>query len=65
MIEGQPINVELVKGKTISYILGALNNSKGHAGELLSKTKDFEGYERLIKFIDEFKETVIEFEENN
>ena len=64
-MEQQTINVEMVKGKTISYILNALNNSKAHAGELLAKTEDFEGYRELMVFLDGFKDIVIELEEKN
>ena len=59
----EEINTQLVKGKTISYLLGALNNSKAHAGELLAKTEDFDGYKDLIAFLDELRESIVEFED--
>lgn len=61
--ELRPINVGLVKSKTTNYLLGALNNSKAHAGELLSKSEDFDGYKEVIAFLDGMREAILDYDE--
>ena len=59
------MNVSLIQSKTTNYLLGALNNTRAHAGELLAKTKDFEGYEELLKYLDGMKEAILDYDEEN
>lgn len=59
----RPINVDLVATKTTNYLLGALNNSKAHLGELLAKSRDFDGYDEAMRFLEGMREAILDYDE--
>ncbi len=58
------IHVDKLMNNTLNFLMESLTRTEAHAGQLLAKTGDTDGYREVLAHINELRAIVTEYRED-